>query len=103
MGNFDQAEASLGESEELARALNHPPSLALAFLHCSLHHLVMESHDAARRKTAETIEHCREHRIWPVLKTAEFYQLAALEDREKAYAGLSARIDPMREKNRHGM
>jgi class 3 adenylate cyclase len=103
MGYFDQAEVNIGKSEALARTLNHPPSLAIALLHSSYHHLILESYDAARQKIAEAIEHCREYHVWPVLKTAEFYHLAALDDREKAYAGLSSRVDLMRERNRRGM
>jgi class 3 adenylate cyclase/energy-coupling factor transporter ATP-binding protein EcfA2 len=103
MGQFDQAGASLCDSEALAQTLDHPPSLALAYLHGSYSNLLIENYDVARQKAVQTIEHCREHHVWPVMRTAEFYHLASLEDRGEAYAGLSTRIDTMRERNRHGM
>ncbi len=103
MGYPEQALDAVNQAEKLGRALNHPPSLAHALWAKCNCYLALEEFERARDSIEETIAHCTEYRVWPILKTTEFYQLAAMADREQAYGGLSARIDPMRERGRHGL
>ena len=49
------------------------------------------------------MQYCTEQRVSAILKMAEFYELAVSPDRATAHAGLRARIDPMRERERRAL
>ena len=102
-GRPDRAYEVAEQARQLAAILDHPPSTALGQWMNVWMLMVLGDVTAARTAIAEWMQYCTEQRVSAILKMAEFYELAVSPDRAAAHAGLRARIDPMRERERRAL
>lgn len=102
VGSPDDALDAARRGVDLARALDHPPTTALALWFFAWTLYELDQFDDARPAIAELMTFCEQHAARAVARSAEILRLATLADRERSFAAFHSRIERMRERDQRG-
>ena len=101
-GSPDEALDAGRRGVDLARALDHPPTTALALWFFAWTLYELDQFDDARPAIAELMTFCERHDARAIARSAEILRLATLAERERAFSAFHSRVELMRERDQRG-